>query len=41
MAAEVRYVLVGGAVLLHGHARTTADLNIFVYADLLDDAQQK
>ena len=31
--ADVRYVLVGGgAVLLHGHARTTADLDIVVEA---------
>ena len=31
--AEVRYVLVGGgAVLLHGHARMTADLDILVEA---------
>ncbi len=31
--AEVRYVLVGGgAVLLHGHARVTADLDILVEA---------
>ncbi len=31
--AEVRYVLVGGgAVLLHGHARTTADLDILIEA---------
>ena len=31
--ADVRYVLVGGgAVLLHGHARTTGDLDIVVEA---------
>lgn len=31
--AEVRYLLVGGgAVLLHGHSRTTADLDILVEA---------
>ena len=31
--AEVRYVLVGGgAVLLHGHARTTGDLDILIEA---------
>lgn len=32
--AEVHYVLVGGsAVLLHGHARTTADLDIVAKLD--------
>jgi hypothetical protein len=39
-AARVRYLIVGGvAVVLHGHLRTTGDLDLLV--DLSDDNATK